>query len=245
MDIERPPSALSDVSSAITEVSIKTENTLVDLPAAPATLAATLQSRRAPAAYQSTSLKEGHEGRNRRRRYEMQNLLGCAQRVEPEPQDWDIGPTYVLKTIDWDLIRGTDPAIACAMSRPRSASQDQKILPRAMRSMLKKSKIDSDAVRTIETSLREAIVPAETETDYEIVEAPLTANGRSKPVCVSINAETEAARSFGRYFVHCIADFYQMRSFSQEIEGRRVATIDTLGKQLPEVWFSDLIPASA
>jgi hypothetical protein len=245
MDIQRPSSALSDVSSAITEVSIKTENTLVDLPPPAATLAATLQSRRAPSNYQTSSLKEGHEGRNRRRRYEMQNLLGCAQRVDPEPQDWEIRPTYVLKTIDWEVIRGADPDIVHqTMQKTRRFSQDQKVLPRALRNTLKRTNIDSAAIRAIESSLREAISPAEVESDYEVVEKPCLEGIRRNPVCIAINADTEAARSFGRYFVHCIAEFYQMRSFSQDLAGKRVATVDTLGKVLPKVWFSDLVPCS-
>lgn len=227
MEISRPPSALSDIS-ALSELSDQTDKTLAEPELQPKTLVELLRSRRAPVAYQSSSLKEGHEGRRRRRRYEMQNLLGCPQRVEPTAADWSIAPQYERKTIQWEKIIGVDHVLTDALEahNQKASGFQQPMLPRSVRSDLKRSHVNTDFVKNIEKIMRDVIDPASAEPDYEIIEPETQSHsGKDKraarSIRISIDGPNESARSYSRYWVHLISKYYQMRSFSADLEGER------------------------
>ncbi|KAJ8609519.1 hypothetical protein MRB53_039077 [Persea americana] len=245
MEIIRPTSAQSHTTEA-SQISIRTETTAVDLPAAPKTLAETLVSRRLPAHNQTSSYKEGFEGRRRRRRYEMQNLLGCPVRVEPLPEDWNIGPLYDTKIIPWDKAIDVDPAILQDMKRSsQDVGRSPNVLPRALRDNLKRMHVNHEFVRDIETRIRDVFDPAPAEPEYDVVDVS-SLDEAEKPrthyVRISTDATTSSAQAYSRYWVHLIARFYGMRSCSEDVAGIRVATVEcAAGKRLPSTWFSDLL----
>ena len=241
MEVTRPESALSHTTDS-SLASAHTEKTLVDHPAAPKSLAETLVSRRLPANYQSSSLKEGNDGRRRRRRYEMQNLLDCPQRVEPSAEDWNIGPLYQTRTIHWDKAIDVDPMILRDWQVSEKSARDAPALCRSLRDRFKRQHINTEFVRDIESRLRDILDPAAAEPEYDILE-DVTQADTHKRIRISTDAPTAEAQAYSRYWIHLIAQFYRLRSYSEDIGDERVATVVCPSGKLPSAWMSDLLRA--
>lgn len=196
----------------------------------------------------------GHEGSRRRRRYEMQHLLGCPQRVEPSAEDWTIAPIRQHRTIRWDCAAGVDSTnlSIAPRSKPHTA-KDLNRLPRALRQELKRTHVSPAFVHGIEKEMRDMIDPATAEPDYDVVEAdeaavlesktasPASIPPAKRSIHISVEAPTDKARSYSRWWVHLISKYYNLKSYSKDVGTQRIACIDVQGKQLPAVWFCDLL----
>ncbi|CCG81232.1 protein of unknown function [Taphrina deformans PYCC 5710] len=211
-------------------VEIPLEDEVVSIPEA-----RPIKIKREPVPQKGNNVAPGHEGSRRRRRYEMQHLLGCAQRVEPTAQDWVIAPVNVHHTIPWDQVVGADPGIVQPENRVRrSESSDVTRLPRAVRQELKKIHVSPAFVHGIEKELRDLIDPTAAEPEYDVVDlekediaVPAIREMRSdtrRTIHVSLDAPTDKARSYSRWWIHLISKYYNLRSQSKDI-----------------VWLCDLI----
>lgn len=201
--------------------------------------------KREPLEQKGNRIAPGHEGSRRRRRYEMQNLLGCAQRVEPTEEDWSLMPIQT-RTISWERLAALDGQTPSVSTRPTLAPKGH-TLPRAIRQEIKRVHVCPSFVHGIEKEVRDMIDPSTAEPEYEVVDTeemtkPSSSRvTRKRSVHISIDAPTEKARSYSRWWIHLISKYYNLKSYSEDFHNRRVACIDVDGRKLPSVWFCDLL----
>ena len=94
--------------------------------------------------------------------------------------------------------------------------------------------------------MRDIINPAGAEKDYDVIEddelPQASQPHKRRSVTIAIDAPSEKAKSYSRYWVHMISKYYKMKSFSRDWGDQRVACIEFDNKKsLPAVWFSDLV----
>lgn len=197
----------------------------------------------------------GREGSRRRRRMENAKLLGCPQRVEPSGEDWSIAPTHKRRVLSWDKALQIDPtALRSRFTTNKSTStgsDDRPRLSRSLRHELKRQHVSPAFVQSIESEVRDMLFPADAEPEYDTVDDSFASDSSedvasrrspSRTVRIAIEAPTDKATAYLRYFVHLICQYYALRSESSNVGIGRFACVEVKHSfRLPETWFCELL----
>ncbi|KAF2805672.1 uncharacterized protein BDZ99DRAFT_424033 [Mytilinidion resinicola] len=124
--------------------------------------------RRAPIRRDSMKSREallkGKEGSRRRQRWENDRLLSNPHAVPPQPHDWEIRPTYPVRTVPYYLAPLWDTTFAAASSTrkakasaakqtPKGADNAGKV-PKELREKLKRARGAKSLLENLETEVR-------------------------------------------------------------------------------------------